>query len=141
MYLAFFGVASGGPAHKPSTPVAKIINLGYAFFILLVISAYTANLASILVSSSLPFEVRSMEDAISGGGQVCVLEPTQSTMVTLFPELKLGRTVPLGSFEDVFEVLFKYIGSKQTEAWNENYGTTTDDYCTTSSLAFKNRAS
>jgi hypothetical protein len=106
--LAFFGVASGGPTHEPSTPVAKIINLGYAFFILLVISAYTANLASILVSSSLSFEVRSMEDAISGGGQVCVLEPTQSTMVTLFPELKLGRTVPLESFEDVFEGLFEY---------------------------------
>jgi hypothetical protein len=107
MYLAFFGVASGAPAHKPSTPAAKIINLGYAFFILLVISAYTAGLASSLVSSSLSFEVRSMEDAMSGGGHVCVLHRTESTMLTIFPELN-GRTVLCETFKGVFEVVLKY---------------------------------
>jgi hypothetical protein len=107
MHLAFFGVASGAPAHQPYTPPAKIISLGYAFFILLVISAYTAGLASSLVSSRLSFEVRSTEDAISGGGHMCVLHQTESTMLTIFPELN-GRTMPRETFKDVFEVVIKY---------------------------------
>ena len=36
MYLAFFGMSSGGAAHQAVSPAAKLINLGYAFFVLLV---------------------------------------------------------------------------------------------------------
>jgi len=79
--------------HTSHSPAAKVVNLGYAFFILLVISAYTANLASILVQNRLHYDVHSIEDAAREQGQICTMKASEDTMIQIFPELK-ERTVP-----------------------------------------------
>ena len=50
-YLAFLG-AFAGPAHNPVTPGGRIVFLGFAWLQLIIASAYTANLASLLTVAS-----------------------------------------------------------------------------------------
>ena len=52
MYLAFGGYFEGGKAHDPKSAPALLAQIGYGFFVLIIIASYTANLATILVTKS-----------------------------------------------------------------------------------------
>jgi hypothetical protein len=55
---------TGAPLHNSASPASKLINLSFSLIILLVLSAYTANLASLLVTArghSFSAEVRAAD--------------------------------------------------------------------------------
>ena len=84
VYLGFVQ-ATGGGGYDPSTGSGKLVLLSYSFLILLVVSAYTANLATFLVTPDVPSGVdrsgmtvsyASLETAVDAGAKVCVYDGT-----------------------------------------------------------------
>ena len=70
-----------------STP-ALFAQLGYGFFVLITISSYTANLATILVAKSNKQGISSIQDAIDQGVTICVLQAVERQVSALFPKAK-----------------------------------------------------
>ena len=73
-YLGLAGYACGGPVHGASSAASKIVNLGFAFFIMIALATYTANLATILVMKNSGFAIESIADAIAAGHTICTNE-------------------------------------------------------------------
>ena len=51
MYLMSMGYFSAAPTNNPKSVSAKLVTLGWAFFVLIAVSSYTANMASFLVAT------------------------------------------------------------------------------------------
>lgn len=68
---------TGEPNFQPSTDFARIFVISLAFWCLLTSSAYTANLASFLVTQNTPsLRVESVGDAVKAGLSMCVFAGT-----------------------------------------------------------------
>jgi len=60
--------------NSPVAAPARIAHMGYGFFILVILSSYTANLAAILVAKSDKQGINTIEDAIAQHVTICVLQ-------------------------------------------------------------------
>jgi len=69
----------------PETTALLIIAVGFSFFILIITTAYTANLAAILTHDAPGDYIRSMEDAIAKGARVCTPGAILTTVKYQYP--------------------------------------------------------
>ena len=79
---------------SPGTHAARVLALSYTFFTLLVVSSYTANLASFLVARQTPnFSVKSLSQAVRFDVPVCVQASSNQDelLVEMHPGIKLVR--------------------------------------------------
>jgi len=78
----------------PLTPAAQILHTGFSFFVLIVISSYTANLVSFLVATREPApKILSLEHAIQQGVRICGPAQLQDQLLVMYPSLA-GLLVP-----------------------------------------------
>jgi hypothetical protein len=90
---------------EPSTHSARILGFSWTFWALIVGAAYTANMASFLVSPKMSFyRINSFQDAVENKASVCVKagDVVDSLMTELQPNIKLVRK---NSNEDAFLAL------------------------------------
>ncbi|CAK0904523.1 unnamed protein product [Prorocentrum cordatum] len=75
----FMGMTSytGSQPFAPRTNTGKMLSLTYSFFILLLVSAYTANLAVFLVVEQSVNVCNSFDTCVSDGRHVCVMGGTE----------------------------------------------------------------
>ena len=52
LYLMILSYVKGGPENNPASVPARISSLGFGFFCMIVLTSYTANLASLLVAKA-----------------------------------------------------------------------------------------
>ena len=87
------GVLWGG-FHDPLTRISAVYQIMNAFIILVIVSAYTANLASILVLARVPTPTfRSLDDLLSSRTSVCAVGsyPSQATFEATYPEMRFTK--------------------------------------------------
>jgi len=79
MYRSFAGFV-GGPSHAERCAATKSLLFGFRFFLMMTLSAYTANLASILTAEKAFLGVSSVDDVVRLRMKVCVY-------ITAIPEV------------------------------------------------------
>lgn len=80
---------------KPTTNSARIFTASLAFWSLIVMSAYTANLASFLVVQNTPsITIDTLGDAVRNNYQICVLENSNAdeAVTKAYPGARIVRT-------------------------------------------------
>ena len=86
-YTAFMSVATGGPEmdenHRAAT---RLLNIGNGFFILLFLSAYTANLAAFIIKKDMVHSWADVDAATADGAKICVHTTLAPKMRTLYPD-------------------------------------------------------
>jgi len=83
LQLNLLGYVAGGPQNNPTSVPGRLAALGFGWFLLILMSSYTANLASILVAkTSGGNSINNIEDAINKKARICTLAP-------ILPELKV----------------------------------------------------
>jgi hypothetical protein len=76
-FFLTFGTLFGYTGHAPTTDGGRLFALTYMFFCLITISAYTANLASIItISAEISGGINKIDDLILARRPVCVLANT-----------------------------------------------------------------
>ena len=104
-YDSYMGVATGSPVmHDEHRLATRLLNAGSAFFIVLFLSAYTANLAAFL---SKPEEVqvwRDIEAATDAKAKICVDVVLEKTLSRRFPRTDFRYRYMYGA-DDVREAL------------------------------------
>lgn len=75
LFLGFTSYTGSQP-FAPGTNTGKMLSLTYSFFILLLVSAYTANLAVFLVIEQSVEVCESFDDCVNDGKSVCVMGGT-----------------------------------------------------------------
>jgi len=99
IYISF-ATFTGGTDLVAEKPAANVLNVGFSFFVLLVISTYTANLASFLINQQTPLtKVTSIDDANSKGYTICVLagSAAASVLSSSYPKIQIvafSGTIP-----------------------------------------------
>lgn len=90
IYDATFELLQGTDSSDRS-PALKLVSLSWAFFILIIIAAYTANLAAFLSREELIFRVTDIHDCIDKGCKMCSLQSgvLKTTFMRKFPKLQL----------------------------------------------------
>lgn len=90
LYLNFLGYVSCSPMNAPSSVPGRLAALGFGWFLLIVISSYTANLAAILVEQKNPQNsIASIDDAIQQGRTICLVREIHKELTSKFPGAKL----------------------------------------------------
>jgi len=98
LYVAWFGIFSGGPQNTASTLPARFSQLAYGLFIIIVLASYTANLATILVAQATSNGINSIDDAIANQLTICCLSAIQT-------ELQVHSARVVLSTDDKFDCL------------------------------------
>jgi hypothetical protein len=63
----------------------KVLRIGYGFFMLMIISAYTANLASTLISSPVTlYQLKDIDDAVARKLSICAFNQAAITTLTTY---------------------------------------------------------
>jgi hypothetical protein len=100
-YLSF-ALMTGVDSVKPITWMGKLINVGLGFFMVVIVAAYTANLAAFLAAPGKMVEpIADVEDLININKPAC----TRSLMVGMIQPVYLGLTYKLANRE------FNYISA------------------------------
>lgn len=87
----------GGIEEYPRTTPKMIVTLGWSFFILISLSAYTANLAAFLTKQDgFSSYIGSMEQAATSRARVCVADAIYDQVAALYPRNTLVRAVNPG---------------------------------------------
>jgi hypothetical protein len=98
-------VVTGNFGFHPKTHAARFLSFSWTFWVLFVVSAYVANLASHLVTKTVKvYRIDSVADALRQNSAVCVEEgaSVESILKKSYPTLRL---VPKPVTEDVFTSL------------------------------------
>ena len=86
-YTAYMSVVTGGPEmdenHRAAT---RLLNIGNGFFILLFLSAYTANLAAFIIKKDMVHSWADVDAATADGAKICVHTTLAPKMRTLYPD-------------------------------------------------------
>ena len=80
------GFFSASVVNNPRSTPGLLAQLGYGFFVLIIVASYTANLATILMARSERQAINNIQDAINKGVKICVLEALEPQAKTLFPQ-------------------------------------------------------
>jgi hypothetical protein len=87
IYFAFLGTFGAAPANKSRTIPSKIAQLSLGLFILILVSSYTANLATLLVLNNQSNAINGIQDAIDAGLTICVPNDVASVIQSKHPTL------------------------------------------------------
>jgi len=86
-YTAYMSVVTGGPEmdenHRAAT---RLLNVGNGLFILLFLSAYTANLAAFIIKKDIVLSWADIDAATADGAKICVHTMLAPKMRTLYPD-------------------------------------------------------
>ena len=86
-YTAYMSVVTGGPeideSHRAAT---RLLNVGNGLFILLFLSAYTANLAAFIIKKDLAHSWADVDEATADGAKICVHTVLAPKLRTLYPD-------------------------------------------------------
>ena len=86
-YTAYMSVVTGGPeideSHRAAT---RLLNVGNGLFILLFLSAYTANLAAFIIKKDMAHSWADVDAATADGAKICVHTVLAPKMRTLYPD-------------------------------------------------------
>lgn len=86
-YVAVMNFLAGGPVHLPHTQAGRFISMGIAFFVLIVLATYTANLASFLISDRSSGPISDLESALAKGLTVAIAEVPLRMLSPEYPGL------------------------------------------------------
>jgi hypothetical protein len=81
-----------GPENCPQTVPARVATFGFGFFCMIVLTSYTANLASLLVAKAQRNTITSIDDAIAVKLNICVLGAIKAEIQSLYPSAILIET-------------------------------------------------
>jgi hypothetical protein len=88
-YFSFMGFFAAGAQHEALTIPSKIAMLGFTFFVLITISSYTANLASILVvQHEQNIDIASIQDAVAASRRICIPKEIKDPLVHKYPRVE-----------------------------------------------------
>ena len=86
-YTAYMSVVTGGPEmdenHRAAT---RLLNIGNGLFILLFLSAYTANLAAFIIKKDMVQSWADIDAATADGAKICVHTVLAPKMRALYPD-------------------------------------------------------
>jgi hypothetical protein len=86
LQLNLLGYVGGGPQNNPSSVPGRLAALGFGWFLLILMSSYTANLASILVAKTGGGNsIQNIEDAINKKARICTLAPILAELKVDYP--------------------------------------------------------
>lgn len=88
MYVALMNFFAGGPVNVPQTPPGRVITMGIAFFVLIVLATYTANLASFLIAKQMDEPISGLEAALTKGLTVAIADVPFRMLVAEYPGLQ-----------------------------------------------------
>ena len=88
LYLNFLGYLTGGPANTPQSVPARIGTMGFGFFTMIVLTSYTANLASLLVAQASRNTIASIDDAIAANLRICIMAAIHPEFEALYPRAR-----------------------------------------------------
>lgn len=90
LYLTAANFTAGGGAYMPKTMLGRVFAFGFNFGLLMIVGAYTANLASLLVvKAQTSASITGIEDAVAKGLTICVAPQGYSRWVLdEYPNLK-----------------------------------------------------
>ena len=81
-----------GPENNPQTVPARVATFGFGFFCMIVLTSYTANLASLLVMEAGRNAIESLEDAINADMKICILGAVKDEFQGRYPKASLVET-------------------------------------------------
>ena len=84
-FLNATGYVKGGPENSPKSVPARVATWGFGFFCMIVLTSYTANLASLLVAQRTANTIDSIEAAIEARLPLCNLGALMNEFKTLYP--------------------------------------------------------
>ena len=79
---------NAGSEYQPRTPAGRLLHIGFALFVLVTISSYTANLATYLIISNEATTITDLEDAVRKRVPVCGYGYVKETLFALHPGLE-----------------------------------------------------
>ena len=81
---------TGGGGPKPRKTSTKLLNMGYYFFILIIVATYTANMASFLILRT-DTRLSSMTDAVNNRAHICAIHASSAATVltTYYPTISV----------------------------------------------------
>jgi hypothetical protein len=85
LYLMILSYEKAGPENNPKSVPARISSLGFGFFCMIVLTSYTANLASLLVAKAGKNSITSIEDAIEANLKICILASIKTEFQANYP--------------------------------------------------------
>ena len=89
VYLGYFGYLSGqGPSLEVTTAPARVLQLGWGFFLLVLMSTYTAKLAAFFAVDTISGTVSSLGEAMRLGLRTCIPTSISEQMVATYPRLR-----------------------------------------------------
>mmetsp|Transcript_29862 Transcript_29862/g.70384 ORF Transcript_29862/g.70384 Transcript_29862/m.70384 type:complete len:663 (-) Transcript_29862:141-2129(-) len=106
-YFGFMSFLSGGPANAPATPAGRVMSLGLGLFLVLSLSAYTANLATFLIMTNVKSGISSVEQAVTSGKRICIAAGIADMIFQRYPTASL--------IEAPFYQCPKYIANGQAD--------------------------
>jgi len=106
MYSAYLGWFSQSVLEDPRDLKleSKILTMGFAFFILILISSFTGSTAAYLTTENSKFPISDLDDAITSNIKICYPVEIRNALVLKFPALlKLGVPFLWSSERTVFD--------------------------------------
>ena len=85
VYLNSLGYLTGGPANNACSVPGRVATLGFGFFCMITLTTYTANLATLLVTSTKSNAIGSIEQAIDARLKICVQSAIRTEIGSLYP--------------------------------------------------------
>jgi hypothetical protein len=122
LYLMSLSYVKGGPENNPASVPARISALGFGFFCMIVLTSYTANLASLLVAKAGKNSINSIEDAIENNLKICILASIKTEFQANYPKAifvessdghdQLAKSLPGPGEKESLKVCDVFITSK-----------------------------
>jgi hypothetical protein len=122
LYLMVLSYVKGGPENNPASVPARISSLGFGFFCMIVLTSYTANLASLLVTKAGRNSITSIEEAIDVNMKICILASIKTEFQAKYPKAlfvdcadghdQLAKTLPGPGEKEGLKVCDAFVTSK-----------------------------
>eukprot|EP00931_Biecheleriopsis_adriatica_P076731 TRINITY_DN50412_c0_g1_i1.p1 TRINITY_DN50412_c0_g1~~TRINITY_DN50412_c0_g1_i1.p1 ORF type:complete len:631 (-),score=83.57 TRINITY_DN50412_c0_g1_i1:485-2377(-) len=86
-YMGLLSLVGAAPAYTTVTLPGRLITMGLGIFVLLAVGAYTANLATFLLTSRLEVGITSVAQAVDNQISICIASTVKDEAVSKFPPL------------------------------------------------------
>ncbi len=85
-FLGVLGLTSGSPSHTPRSLPGRVVVAGFAFFLLVVFSSYTAGILNALIKTEALVQL-TFEDLQRDGDHVCVVSAAAVSFRLRYPDM------------------------------------------------------
>ena len=103
-YLTIGSLFGVSVLHSPKTAGGHVLCLALGLFLVIIVSSYTASLATLLTTSALSTAVKDIEDVKARALTVCVQASVERIFKALYPGIPVLSFV---SYEDLFFAIEK----------------------------------